>query len=215
MRPIIVTKTLAAASANNIAQSQSPAAGVITLNGSRVTAGVATLDTQRQVRITSGGNDTGITFTVIGTDQSGVAITETVTGASGSTADTTMSFYKITSVTHTGSVATTVTVGTNGVGATLPIVLDQHVSPFAVALYIEIASTATVNVTVQYTPDDVFSLANVQSATGLKWTSHASLTGKTSSTDSNIAFPAAAVRMVVNSGTDAATFIVRQAGLYG
>lgn len=179
------------------------------------TQGEALMDTQRQVRFTSGGNDTAINFTVTGTNDEGVAITETIAGSNASTADTTMSFYTVTGVTASGSVATTLKIGTNGVGHTKPIPLDQHTDPFAVALFIEIGAGKTVNCTVQYTPDDVYTLANVQSATGLLWTDHAGLSAKTASIDSNIAYPAAAVRFKINSGTDPATLIVRQAGIFG
>lgn len=75
MRPVLLTKTLAAASVNAIAQSQSlGAAGNVTLNGATASGGLATLDTQRRVLITSAGNDSGISFTVFGATDSGTAI---------------------------------------------------------------------------------------------------------------------------------------------
>ena len=103
--PVIFSQALAAASATNIAASQSPAAGVITLNGSAVTGGVAVLDAQRRVIVTSGSDDTGITFTVKGTNGAGSQIQETIAGASGAAAATNLDFKTVTSVTHTGSVA--------------------------------------------------------------------------------------------------------------
>jgi hypothetical protein len=66
----------------------------------------------RTVRITSGGNDSGISFTVNGYDVYGFPMTQTVTGANAGVATTLKTFKYITSVTHTGSVATTVTIGT-------------------------------------------------------------------------------------------------------
>lgn len=66
----------------------------------------------RAVQIVSGGNDTGIQFTVNGYDVYGYPMTATVTGASGAAATTLKTFKYISSVTHTGSVAGTVTVGT-------------------------------------------------------------------------------------------------------
>src|SRR5262245_48713554 len=105
------------ASANAIALSQSPAAGAITLNGALVSGGVATLDVPRRVTVTSGGADTGITFTVTGTGRNGAAQSETITGASGGTATTTQDFKTVTGVTHTGSVATTLTIGTSALAS--------------------------------------------------------------------------------------------------
>lgn len=69
----------------------------------------------RNVRITSGGNDTGITFTVTGYDLYGYPMSEAITGASGGVASGAKAFKYIASVTHTGSVASTVKVGTGDV----------------------------------------------------------------------------------------------------
>ena len=92
MRPIVVTVgPLASASANNIALSQTvTGAANVTLNGALVTSGVAYLDKPRQVLITNVGNDSGITFTVVGTDRYGASLSQTVTGTSGSTVATTV-----------------------------------------------------------------------------------------------------------------------------
>lgn len=69
----------------------------------------------RAVRLVSGGNDSGITFTVIGFDIYGVAMTETITGANAGTATGAKAWKFITSVTHTGSVAGTLTIGTTDI----------------------------------------------------------------------------------------------------
>jgi hypothetical protein len=114
----------AALAANNIMASASPGAGAITLvsaSGAGVTivtvAGVnrLRLDTPRAVRYVSGGNDSGITFTMSGYDEFGVAMSETVTGANAGTATGKKAFLDIVSVTHTGSVAGTLTIGTTDV----------------------------------------------------------------------------------------------------
>lgn len=211
MRPIFITKQLAAAVSTGICTSQSPGAGAITLNGSLVSGGVANLVTQRQVIITSGGNDSGITFTITGTNDNGVAISETITGANAGVATSTIDFYTVTSITHTGSVAGTLTSGTNGVGCTHPIPLGQYVSPFNTSLALEFP-TAGSTATVQYTYDDVFSLSVVQS-NGLRWTSVSSLTDKTTDSDGSLTAPVAAVRMKITAGTAPVTITVRQAGL--
>lgn len=109
----------AALAANNLSVSASPGAGAIVLAaGAGVTAvvdyaGVTryTLDCARAIRYVSGGDDTGITFTATGYDFYGQAQTETVTGANG-TATGLKTWQSITGITHTGSVASTLTVGT-------------------------------------------------------------------------------------------------------
>lgn len=153
---MVVNAVPSAISAVNIAASQSPAAGAITLV-STTGAGVTVLATaflalpsltsipvgalaldgnpvyqkfgirdrtwfydqanalSRNVRIVSGGNDTGITFTVNGFDYYGFPMTEAITGANAGTASGKKAFKWVTGVTHTGSVASTVTIGTGDV----------------------------------------------------------------------------------------------------
>ena len=82
----------------------------------------------RNIRITSGGNDSGITFTVTGYDLYGYPMSEAITGANAGIAAGVKAFKYISSVTHTGSVATTVKVGTGDV-----IGLPMRVDRFAFA----------------------------------------------------------------------------------
>src|SRR5690349_8255827 len=110
MRPITITQTPANQSAVVVAASQSPGAGAITL-----AATASAIDTGtggRIVSLVSGGNDSGITFTITGIDQNGLAATETVTGANASTAVSTKFYQSVSSITHTGSVAGTFSSGT-------------------------------------------------------------------------------------------------------
>lgn len=66
----------------------------------------------RAIRISSGGNDTGITFTVKGYDIFGFPMTETITGTSGGVAAGAKAWKYIASITPSASVATTCSVGT-------------------------------------------------------------------------------------------------------
>jgi hypothetical protein len=211
MRPIFITKQLAAAVSTGICTSQSPGAGAITLNGSLVVAGVANLITQRQVIVTSGGDDSGITFTITGTNDTNVAISETITGGNAAAVASTIDFLTVTSITHTGAVAGTITAGTNGVGCTHPVPLGQYQSPFNTSLSLEFPTSGS-TATAQYTYDDVFSLSVVQS-NGLRYKSISSLTDKTADADGSLTAPVAAVRMKITAGTAPVTIIVRQAGL--
>jgi len=104
----------AVVNANGIALSQTlGGAGPLTLNGSLATAGVATLSTQQQpITITSAGNDSGITFKITGTDYSGSAVTETLTGANVGVATSALQYVKITSIVASGATAAAVTAGT-------------------------------------------------------------------------------------------------------
>jgi|ERR1700754_3758231 len=122
-----------ALSANGIALSQAvAAAGFVNLNGAKVSAnsGQAILDHARRVTITSSGNDTGITFLVVGGDMYGKRVTQLVTGASGAAATTLKTFKTVASVFASGAVAGTITVGySNAFG--LPVVADQAASVVA------------------------------------------------------------------------------------
>lgn len=69
----------------------------------------------RNIRITSGGNDTGITFLVVGYDLYGYPMSEAITGANAGVASGAKAFKYIASITPSGAVATTVTVGTGDV----------------------------------------------------------------------------------------------------
>lgn len=78
----------------------------------------------RNVRITSGGDDSGIVYTVTGYDLYGYPLSEAITGANTSIASGIKGFKYIASITHTGSVAGTVKVGTGDV-ISLPIRVDR------------------------------------------------------------------------------------------
>lgn len=213
MRPIIVNKALAAAVANNICLAQSPgAAGNLTLNGSLVSGGVATLDTARVVGITSTGNDSGRTFTITGTDSEGKTISETLTGPNTTTVSSTYNYATVTSISISAASVGSITVGTTAVGASGGVALDQYISPFAISLFYVVAS-GSVTVTVQYTSDDIF--ASGFSWESASWTDHPNLSGKAANADSNLAYPASGVRMKITTGTGTARLIVRQAGIGG
>ena len=88
-----------------------PAAGAIVIDGTAASGGVATLGSAQLITLVSGGNDSGLTFTITGTDSDNRAQTEAVTGASGGTATSTKYFKTVTSIAHTGSVAGTLSAG--------------------------------------------------------------------------------------------------------
>lgn len=209
-----------AAAANNIAQSQSPGAGTITLNGSLVSGGVATLDAARRVIVTSGGNDTGITFTVIGTGRapggggSGPALSETITGASGAAAATTQDFKTVSSVTHTGTVAGTVTVGTSGIGSSAWFNIDTNAVPVNVLAAVVVSGT--INYSVEFTLDDPNALASGTFPTALTTSTimPAAIVAATSNQSGLISSPVWGIRLTQNSFTNpgTATLSWNQAG---
>jgi hypothetical protein len=213
MRPVILSKALAAASVNCIAQSQSLAgAGNFALNGSATAGGVATLDTQRRVLVTSAGNDSGITFTVFGTTDSGTAIQETVTGANAGAAATNQDFAMVTKVAASGATASTVQVGTNSVGSTRFVLFDYHLAPFHVALGSTAPAGGGTTYSAEYTYDDFLDLVAgafpvARSVPGLL--------NQTLSANASLDEPATGVRLTISAGTGTVSLTVIQAGIKG
>ena len=209
MRPITVTVgPLAAASANNIALSQTPgAAGPLTLNGSLVVGGVAILDNPRRILITTA--DTTHTFTITGLSPTGTVLTESflvVGGASFSTLD----YAKVTSIVISAAASGAITVGTNGIASTPWVRLDDF-APAPVGIQCNV--TGTVNYTVQSTLDDPNSPTNPVVPSAVVWisTSDAAAVGATASIQTNFAYPPIFVRTLLNSGTGTVVMTVVQA----
>jgi hypothetical protein len=234
MRPTQVIRTLAASSATAICAAQTTAgAGNLLINGSTAVnvqtfnpaagtasyVAIAQLDVQRNVAIASTGSFAGVTFTVSGTDQNGLPISEALAGPNNSTVTTVSNFFTVTQVAVSAAVGTSVTVGTGGTGASIPVVIDQYLTPQNTETAVLVSGT--VNYTVQYTNNPILDcgLGGVgfnlmQNPATINWQSAAAnLTGQTAYADNYLQAPATAVRLLTNSGTGTATLIVRQAGI--
>ena len=190
----IVLGPFAAASANNIATSQSGSS--LTINGSAATGGVATLDVPRRVGVASGGNDTGITFKITGTDRYGRAQVETLTGASAATAQTVHDFLTVSAVKPSGAVATYATVGTTGTISSDAYIVDWV--PNGNLIGCNAIVTSTVTYTIEECYDD-FSPAWDQANNTFNWVSDATIKSTSASAHGQLAGPFTAIRATVNS----------------
>lgn len=219
MQTIVFTKSLATvASANNIATSQSPGAAALTLNGSTVTAGVATIDAVtstnsspgRRVLLTSGGNDSGINFLITGTNNSGNLVTDTVAGTNGSTSQSNLDFVTVTKIIGSGAIAGTIIAGTNGVGSS-PWQFWNFMGkpPQNIGYAVELVSGA-VNYTVQYTYDDP---NNLSAGVLTPLAFNTILLAQTATADSTLSTPFMATRVLINSGTGVIRVRAMQAGI--
>lgn len=95
-----------------------------------------------------------------------------------------------------------------------PIPMDTFQNPFNVGIGVTVSAGATLTYKVQHTFDDVFSPTFV--ASSATWFDHATLTGKTASSDGNYAYPITALRLNVTAYTSgSATITVVQAGMPG
>lgn len=213
----IITKQLAAAVSDGVALSQAKgSAGNLTINGSLASGGVATFDTGRRVLVTSGGNDSGITFTITGTGNNGFAQTEVLAGTNGSSAYTTHDFKTVTSVAVSGAVATAVTVGTNGVGSSEPWIVDTWVNPPSISAATTGSTTTNYSLQVSYNSYAKQIPAwdlNANSPTWWDASGWSALTG----TQNGIILetPITMLRLTINSGTEAITATLNQAFIAG
>ena len=93
-------------------------ATTLTLGGALTSGGSYTAGDNigQLVTILSAGDDSGITFTVVGTDAVGDAQTEVVTGADASTATSSGYFNTVTSITTSAASAGDVSAGVTGTG---------------------------------------------------------------------------------------------------
>jgi hypothetical protein len=169
MRPIQKTISIAAATTNTVATSQTPANGVnLTLNGSLVTSGVATFTYPTQVSFTSTSNLSTVTFTVYGlvlnADGTKTANSEAVTGPNNTTVATTLTFVNVNLITVTTASTFTsekIVVGGAavgiGTGAWWP--LDIYTPNQVTTISCNILSSGSATYSVEYTNEDIFDTA--------------------------------------------------------
>lgn len=215
MNPITRTLALAAASANNIATTQTPgAAGNLTLNGSTVTGGVATLDAARRVLFTPAGAEAtnGTIWVVYGTNRSGSAIQETVNGVNNpATVGTNQDFKTVTRISVNKAQAGAVTVGTSAIGSTNWVMMNNATTPMNTGITVVVSGTITY--TVEYTYQDPNTLTSV--GTYPTVFSLATMTGQTTTLDSTFTTPVWGVRATQTAFTNPGnlTMTVLQAGI--
>lgn len=209
MRPIVVTVgPLAAASANNIALTQTPT-NTVTLNGSTVVGGVAVLDTSRRVLITTA--DSTHLFTITGTGRSGLPVSEVV-AANGTSVQSALDYVRVTSITLNGTATAALTVGTSGVANSQHARMDDWApSPVTV----QCTATGTVSYTVQQSMDDPNSPTNPTTLAGQTWVSSAdtNAVNATGTIMTNFAFAPTYIRVLLNSGTGTVAATVMQSGV--
>lgn len=200
--PIIFTRFLAADNSTAIAISQSPGTAALTLVS---TTAPVKLDVQRRVAITSGGNDSGITFTVVGTNQVGAPISDTFAGANATTAQSNQDFLTVSSIVPSANVSSTVTAGTNGVGSSLWQILNWFDTTPVLNIAVELR-TGAANYTIEYTLDDPNILPGTGglNASGLPYAlpfPDPTLNGASATGHTSYQIPVLAYRLTTNSGT--------------
>jgi len=104
--------TAAAADPNGISVAASVGNNAaLVIGGALASGGSVTFDAPRNITILSAGDDSGISFTAVGTDETGSAVSESITGADSDTATGTQLFATIASITAVGNPAGNVSAG--------------------------------------------------------------------------------------------------------
>lgn len=177
----------ASPSATNIRTASSiAAAGAVTLNGSLVTSGVAVLDQPRRVLFTSAGNDSGITFTITGTDWNNVPASEVLTGANATTVYTIYDYKTVSSVVASGASAGNVSIGTNGIASSRPVFLDLYADS-SIYIQTDTGGSSAITYSIQLSGDNPNDTANSVPYTSSRWINSgtAALVNATSSQNAN------------------------------
>lgn len=199
-RPISTTVALAAAVANGYATTQSlGAAGPLTLNGSLVAAGAGVPDAPRRVIITSAGNDSGLLWTITGTQrmqQNSAPLVEVIAGANVGAAASTQDFATVTSIVGNKATASTVTAGTNGTGSGPWVPWSNYADDFQVSCAGNVVSGAP-TWQVDYTYDDIFNAAILAGAPFPVVITHASLQAQAGTADGFLPSPVRASRLTL------------------
>ena len=158
-------------------------------------SGIITLATPQHITITSGGDDTGDTFTVTGENRYGDVLTEAITGASGTAALGTKNFAKVYSEVSSGASAFGVEVGVNGLCESQWYMVNYRGPDFNVGFGVDISSGASLTYTVQHTFHNIQASGFAEDdATSFD---HSDVATKTANADGNYSNPPTAMRLAI------------------
>ena len=158
-------------------------------------SGIITLATPQHISITSAGNDTGDTFTVTGEDRYGNVMTEAITGASSAAALGTKNFAKVYSVVSSGTSASGVEVGVNGLCESQWFMVNYRGPDFNIGFGVDISSGASLTYTVLHTFHNVQASAFVEDDATVF--NHSDVAAKTANDDGNYSNPPTAMRLAI------------------
>ena len=175
-------------------RTSSAGSGTLVLNGStKIDAAIC--GAAQTVRITSGGNDSGINFTFTGLDADGNAQTETMSGPNATFKDTTYYYKVLFSITHTGSVATTFTAGCNANSVSPSFQWTKQALPAKFSVGLAVTGTIT------YELQECFTDTKSGQANGT-WIQNPNCNGKTAAFSYNYGdFVPLASRIYVSAST--------------
>lgn len=176
------------------------------------TNGVATNLQPRKIVLTSSGVDTGVNFTITGTDVNGNTQSEVLAGASAAAATSVLIYKAVTSITASGATAGTLIVGTSAVSASRWIRLDEWAFN---GIGIQCDASGTVNYTVQSTYDDPNSPTSPVGPSSVTWVNSAdgAAVGATGGIQTSFTYIPTYARVLLNSGSGTVTATFVQSGV--
>jgi hypothetical protein len=183
-----------------------------------VSGGVATLDQPRRVLFTSAGNDSGITFTIVGTDWNNQYASEVLAGANATTTYTIYDFKTVTSIVASGASAGNVSIGTNAVASSRPVNLDSYADS-STYIQTDTGGSAAITYSIQLTGDNPSDPSNPIPYTSVRWINSgtAALVNSTTSVNANQAGIPTMIRcLVTNAGSNTSASVhvnFNQAGM--
>ena len=153
--PSIKALQLTAGNAAGVAAAQAVAgAGNLTLTANPVVLGtIGTTLPARRVIITSTSNsDSGVIFTLTGTNRAGLPQSETITGVTTVAVQSQLDYQTVTQIAANGATVGNISAGTNGVASSDWIALDMMAVMFDVGIFAN--GPAGTTYTIEVTPDD-------------------------------------------------------------
>ena len=158
----------------------------------------------RKITLTSSGADTGVNFTITGTDVNGNTQSEVLAGASAAAATSVLTYKTITSITASAATAGTLTVGTSVIASSPWVRLDEWAFN---GIGIQCDASGTVNYTVQSTYDDPNSPTSPVGPSSVDWvnSSDTAAVGATGGIQTSFTYIPTYARVLLNSGTGTVT----------
>ena len=174
-----------------------------------LTATPYVLNPPRHVTITSVGDDSALTFVVVGTTYSGAVISETLAGPNAGAVESTLDFATVTRITVDGATADNVTAGYAQAGGSRWVRMDSWAAAQSVA---QVTVDGTVTYSVQTTMDDPNSPTNPVAVSNVAWFDalDANLVSETASKSGYFAYTPTFVRLTASGGDGTATLTIAQ-----
>lgn len=202
--PQVVTYGLSAFSSTSIVNA------IGTIGAGNFTLATTTLDQQRRISFTVAGNESTNTFTIVGLNANNATITENITGPNTGTVNSVLDYKTLIKISTLGTTAGTISIGTNGVGASLWQIANWNAAPVNIALSV-VQQSGSANFSIQYTYDDPNNLPATVSAP--QPFTHPTINAVATMIDGAINDPITAWRLLVNSGTGTLRATGIEAGL--